>query len=85
MVGSCCRRPHQAFGRRLELNEPGMRHAPSLRLSARRDQELQDLVDKRRIREGKEQQEKERQLRLRQETSGESTMFHAFELLFESF
>ncbi|CAK9086677.1 unnamed protein product [Durusdinium trenchii] len=45
---------------------PGpVRHAPSLRLSARRDQELQDLVDKRRLREGKEQQEKERQLRLR--------------------
>mmetsp|Transcript_20180 Transcript_20180/g.47745 ORF Transcript_20180/g.47745 Transcript_20180/m.47745 type:complete len:699 (+) Transcript_20180:49-2145(+) len=36
-----------------------------LRLSARRDQELQDLVDKRRLQEGKEQKEKERQLRMR--------------------
>jgi len=44
---------------------PGPSRAPSLRLSARRDQELQDLIDKRRLKEGKEQQEKERQLRLR--------------------
>mmetsp|Transcript_8747 Transcript_8747/g.19400 ORF Transcript_8747/g.19400 Transcript_8747/m.19400 type:complete len:679 (+) Transcript_8747:71-2107(+) len=44
---------------------PGPARAPSLRLSARRDQELQDLMDKRRLKEGKEQQEKERQLRLR--------------------